>query len=630
MCGIAGFTSGGDQDAAVAETLRDALASRGPDGGWSVERAGLTLVNTRLAVVDLSESVTYPMSNDAGDRWLLFNGEIYNHRELRGLLEGQGHRFRTRCDAEVVIRGYEEWGLDVFSRLNGMFAIALLDERRSELLLARDPFGIKPLVRTTGLRFGFASDALALVAAGLSCGEVDLEAVEDFVAFHYVLSPRTGLKDVRDIEPGTVVRRARDGTERLLRFASRPLSDEVPADATLDEVDVALRKAVVRQLSADVPVGVFLSGGIDSALIASYACEAGAHPRAFTVSFPGHGDYDEGARSALVARTLGLEHDIERFDMGFREAVEGTARAFDRPFADSSALATLALARRAREHVTVALSGTGGDDLFAGYQRHRVHRLRPFMRPVPQALLRRLERRDPLRGGEHRSRMTYALSRATRLATAGFHTDIDQYLGLIGTATSSAGMRALGSEVRGDGAGERVAQERALRAPSSGSTLRRLQRFDMTTYLDGDLLVKEDRTTMAVGLEGRVPLLDHELAAVAGRLPDAMKISLISGKRALRTLARRRLPSAIHRARKRGFAVPLGGLLAGPWAGEAEAWLRATESTLVDGVAAAELLHDDREHASDVWALTMLASWEQRLREVRIQAVARGLTPGGA
>ncbi len=220
MCGIAGFERRGEDFGVLADSLLDSLNSRGPDGRFQRETSGYGLVQTRLAVIDLSDRVRYPMPNENEDLWLVFNGEIYGHTALQRELESLGHRFRTDCDAEVVVHGFEQWGLDVFKRLNGMYALALIDERKHEITLARDATGIKPLVKTTGERFAFASDSMALVSAGLSRGEVDERAIAEYAAFLYVPPPLTGLADVVQVEPGTAITRSRDGSERTVRWVS--------------------------------------------------------------------------------------------------------------------------------------------------------------------------------------------------------------------------------------------------------------------------------------------------------------------------------------------------------------------------------------------------------------------------
>jgi len=264
MCGIAGFELSSDPFAQqIGMQLLDGLSHRGPDGGWFVTRGVYGLAQTRLAVIDLSDRVAYPMANESENVWLLFNGEVYDHVTLRGELEGRGHSFRTRCDAEVILHGYEEYGLDFLRRIDGMFALALWDERKSELLLTRDQLGIKPLVYTNTGRFAFASEAVALVSAGLTRGEPDREAIEDFAAFHYVPMPATGVAGLVEVEPGVAVIRDRDGGVRTERWREIPftvprrqLGVGTTREAT-EEVARALDESVRRQLIADVPVGCF-------------------------------------------------------------------------------------------------------------------------------------------------------------------------------------------------------------------------------------------------------------------------------------------------------------------------------------------------------------------------------------
>src|SRR3954452_15825211 len=316
MCGIAGFDLRVAEADGTARILREALASRGPDAAWALERPPYGLVQTRLSIIDLSHRVAYPMSNERGDVWLLFNGEVYDHRALVRELSSLGHRFKTDCDAEIVLHGYEQWGIEVFPRLNGMFAVALLDERSGELVLARDPLGVKPLVRTTVGPFPFASDAMSLVRAGLSAGAVDEPAIGEYALFHYVPPPATGIAGVVQVEPGTAVVRRADGSVRTERWAEPPFSApaaQAGSDESLDRLDAALSRAVSRQLVADRPVGVLLSSGVDSSLVMAYAVAAGARPRAFTIAFPGQGDYDESTGAAALARTCGVPHDVEPF-----------------------------------------------------------------------------------------------------------------------------------------------------------------------------------------------------------------------------------------------------------------------------------------------------------------------------
>jgi asparagine synthase (glutamine-hydrolysing) len=618
MCGIAGFETRGDDFDALAGSLLDSLGSRGPDGRFRRETSGYGLVQTRLAVIDLSDRVQYPMPNENEDLWLIFNGEIYGHTAIQSELESLGHRFRTDCDAEVVVHGFEQWGLDVFKRLNGMYALALVDERKREITLARDATGIKPLVRTTGGRFAFASDAMALVSAGLSRGEVDERAISEYGAFHYVPPPLTGISDVVQVEPGTAITRSRDGSESTVRWS--PVYFDAPAPdspVSMEELNQALLDSMSRQLVADVEVGVFLSGGVDSSLIAALAVELGAKPRAFTVAFDGHGDYDETARAAQLAKALGIPHHVKSMNVGFTEAVEGVGTAYDQPFADSSAIPMLALSRFARSEVTVALSGTGGDDLFAGYYRHRAHRLLRAVSLLPDRLTTKLAEAPIQRGAERGSASTLARSYLARIAKAGTGDVYSQYLSLVGGMTPEAGLNPPPGEKPPIEVREEVADRLGLRNPGSGSILRELQRFELQSYLPGDLLTKEDRASMAFGLEARVPLLDAEVISLAQRVPDRQKVSLLGGKLLLRKLAREKLPANKRSGRKRGFAVPLRDFFAGPWHDEAREWLSECDSTLIDGPATARMLDAEHSKATDIWTLSALAAWEQRLDSCR-------------
>jgi asparagine synthase (glutamine-hydrolysing) len=616
MCGIAGFETDGRDVETSSAVLADSLASRGPDAAWCVVRGSLALVQTRLAVIDLSDAVVYPMENEQGDIHLLYNGEIYDHHVLRRELESRGHRFRTHCDAEVVLHGYEEWGIGVFPRLNGMFAVAIIDERRGEVVLTRDRLGIKPLVRTTGQRFAFASDAIALVEAGLSAGQIDLEAVGGFATFHYVPPPRTGIKDIAVVAPGTAICRRENGSESEIVWAEPPFrTSQPPLPSTVEEAETALLAAVRRQLVADVDVGVFLSGGLDSALVLSAAAALGARPQAFSIGFPGHGDYDESPAASVLASQLGVPHHVATLDTSFSSAVIGVAHAYDTPFADASAIAMIELARHARTRVTVALSGTGGDDLFAGYYRHRAHRLRSLVARLPRPVLSGIRRAGSDQGSARRGRSRLALSYVARLAEASAGSDAEQYLALVGNRTSPAGTAALGFSLDQPAVAAEVATRFHFREPLQPTVLRAIQRFELQTYLPGDLLCKEDRATMAVGLEARVPLLDEALVDVAERTAEDRTMSVREGKVLLRELAGRRGLSVS--SLKRGFAVPLGAYFSGPWREEAREWFGSLESDLVDGESAGRLLATTRPPANDLWMLAMLAAWERRVKEAR-------------
>ena len=622
MCGIAGFVHPGScQD--VADALARCLAPRGPDGHWVWQRGDVSLVQTRLAVIDLSANVTYPMPNESGDVWLLFNGEIYGHDAVRQDLQRLGHRFRTSCDAEVVVHAYEEWGVQCLRRLNGMFALAILDERNDELVLARDRFGIKPLVYTTRESFAFSSDAMSMVESGLVDGAIDLSAVEEFVHFHYVPPPKTGLDGVSSVGPGTALIRQRDGRLETVRWAPPAFVHSAPPEnggPRLADLDEAIAGAVERQLVADVDVGVFLSGGIDSTLLLSYAISAGRRPVAFTIGFAGFGDYDESRRASELALRLGVDHHVEQFDIGFADALGLVSGAFDTPLADASAIATLLLADMARRTVTVALSGTGGDELFAGYYRHRAHRLRPFATHMPATVKGALARIYPSGAGSHRSSFLVGRSYLARIASAGGADFAEQYVELLAGQISSTAQAALRFDVDGRGVRTAVAARHSLTNDRTGNVLDIVQGFDVDTYLPGDVLLKEDRATMYSSLEARVPFLDQAVVDIAQKIPPADRASLLVGKKPLRKLASTKLGGTHLPWQKRGFAVPLNALLKGKWKGEARSWFDAMDSYLVDGLVVRDALGHDGLRAPEVWALAVLGAWESRLEQARRRA----------
>jgi asparagine synthase (glutamine-hydrolysing) len=621
VCGIAGFEVRHDGER-VASCLQRALGNRGPDGAWRQQHGRYWLVQTRLAVIDLSPRVTYPMSNEAGDLWLLFNGEIYDHETLRTGLEARGHRFRTACDAEVTLHAFEEWGVDAFPRLNGMFALALVDQRRDELVLARDRFGIKPLVRTSLGPFAFASDAFSLVECGLSRGVADDAALAEYIEFHYLPSGGTGLSDIRFVAPGTAEIRSREGQERIVRWAGPTFPPEHSDPASLEELDAALAVAVERQLVADVNVGIFLSSGVDSSLLLAYAASQGIRPVAFTIGFAGFGDYDEREVAAQLALSHGVEHQVEQFAIDFSEAVDLVTGAFDVPFGDASAIATLLLARLARSSATVALSGTGGDELFAGYYRHRAHRVRGLVSALPSQIRSVVSRQGVTRGAARRSSMMLARSYLKRLAATGSDGEVQQYMALAGQATSTPALKALTFTPDLPDARAKIAERYGFHEGIEGDPLDAIQQFDLSTYLPGDVLMKEDRATMRFSLEARVPFLDEAVVEVARRIRPSDRASFLVGKRPLRALAARHLAGRRTPRQKRGFAVPLNELFAGDWRIDAQRWFCDLDSGLVDGQVVARGLEDGAVDGTDVWALATLASWERRLSRVRTSVAA--------
>ena len=406
MCGIVGVVSrAGLGPGYPIDAMRDALAHRGPDDRgtwWSADRR-VGLGHRRLAVLDVTTAGHQPMRSASGLSTLVFNGEIYNYRDLRAELEQHGVRFRTGTDTEVILEGYEVWGLDVVPRLNGMFAFALADAGAGRVLLARDRAGEKPLfIGRFGHRVAFGSELKALLADDQAPRRIDPEALDFYLAYGYVPGPRCLLRGFQKLAPAHALTiDVETGDERQWAYWSMPAPRDVPADATadapalIDELDSLLEDAVTRQMVADVPIGVLLSGGIDSSLVAAMAVRRSpGRVRTFTMTFPGHPSHDEGPHARMVAAHLGTDHAELEADGAVVEVLPEIARQFDEPIADSAIVPTWLLSRLIRRQATVALGGDGSDELFGGYPHYQwvidVARLRRVMPAPARALASRL------------------------------------------------------------------------------------------------------------------------------------------------------------------------------------------------------------------------------------------------
>ncbi len=604
MCGIGGVRYA-DQARAVSEDLlremQRRLAHRGPDasGTWTEGPAGLC--HTRLSILDLSERGRQPMASPSGRWWISYNGEIYNFRELRGELEACGRRFASSSDTEVILQLVEERGVGGLAALEGMFAIALYDRERRALHLVRDRLGIKPLFWCAGPEgVGFASEPKALPPLA-AAGKPSPARVAEYLAFRHVAGEESLLPGVRTLAPGH--RLETDG--RSVRVERWWQPGRAPAPARADETGAVIGAAVRRQLVSDVPVGVFLSGGVDSAAVAFDAAAALPSLSTFTVGFEEAG-WDESARAKIVADALGTkEHTIR---LGQAEYVAGLARAvwhLDAPLNHAHSVHLLALSRFARERITVALTGEGSDELFAGYPRYRIFLLARKLRALPPPLLRSAARR--LRGARPRwARILEASAEdaATAAAINAAFVPVDEAARLAGAADEGeilAPRRALYAEARDRGESEAEA----------------LLSLERGTYLVS-LLQRMDRMSMAAGLECRVPLLDEGVLAHALALPLRERIDLRTTKKPVRALAERRLGRGYAHAPKSGFGVPHGEWLrsGGPYASLVERLLgdgRARRRGLFDVDAAQRLLAEHQNGAADrtehLWGLANLELW---------------------
>jgi asparagine synthase (glutamine-hydrolysing) len=566
MCGICGLVvREGRADRARLEAMAATLAHRGPDSdGFHLDGA-VGLAARRLSIIDL-DGGDQPISNEDATIHVVQNGEIYNYRELTGELVRAGHRFSTRSDTEVIVHAYEEWGMGFAARLRGMFAIAIWDAPRRRLVLVRDPFGIKPLYyRADREGLAFASELRALPR-----GEIDHDAIESFLAFNWIPAPLTIFRETRKLPAGSVLV-WEDETARLERYtrpAPTPAAD-VRADEEaelIEECRARLRDSVRAHLVSDVPVGVLLSGGIDSGVLAALAAEESAEPlRTFSIGFE-EASFDELGDARKVATRYATDHHelVLRPDAAL--LLPALAEAFDEPFADSSALPTYLVSELAARHVKVALSGEGGDELFGGYYTYVADLLARRAAPLARVARPLVEL---LPSSNARASFDY---RAKRFVRAAQLPPLERHHGW--KEIFSSDMRA---ELTGrtNGFDPLDVYRERFDETDGAELLARLQDVDERVYLVDDLLVKTDRASMAHSLEARVPFCDGVVARFAHALPTRWKVRGLRKKVLLRRAAAPLLPRSIVWGKKRGFSIPASSWLRGDLEGFARETLSA-------------------------------------------------------
>ena len=630
MCGIAGFAdmqrAGGrpDADVSLVRSMCDVIRHRGPDDEGVHVEPGVGIGMRRLSIIDLSTG-HQPIHNEDKTVWVVFNGEIYNYRELRRELESAGHRFYTSSDTESIVHAYEEWGERAFARLRGMFGIALWDRREGTLLLARDRAGIKPLhYAQRGGRFYFASELKSLLAAGAVDRELDLTALDHYLSFLYAPRDRSMFAGVRKLPPGHYLK-LRAGSTDVQPYWQ--IADTEPFAGTADEAAHRLYEvlddAVRAHMVADVPLGAFLSGGVDSSLVVGLMARASDRPvKTFSIGFDDPA-FDELEHARTVARLFGTDHHefVVRPDgLGILDRLVSH---FDEPFADSSAIPTWYVSEIARQHVTVVLSGDGGDELFGGYDRYLPHpRVEQFDRlrlPGKTALAGLVWPLLP-----HGARGKNFLRHVSRSPNGRYLDSISFFQPDERAALYTAGVR---SALRGAGADALLGQhfERFAGLPAHS----RMMRFDFETYLPEDVLTKVDRMSMAHSIESRVPLLDNEVIDFAATLPSTMKIVNGRRKHILKEAARGLLPPEILDRRKQGFGIPLGAwfrggltdifsdVLRSPTTRQRGYFQPAFVDRLLD-----EQLAGKRDHELRLWQLLVFELWHRHYLDSPVRVAA--------
>ena len=588
MCGIAGYLvlDGAPPGDSCLEGMARRLAHRGPDGRgfWRGPRAGMA--HTRLAIIDL-ETGKQPL-RDEGGAVLVANGEIYNHLELRAELEREGFRFRTRSDCEPILHGWRRWGTGVLERLRGMYAFALYDPEGHQLLLARDRLGIKPLYcLVEGGVLYFASEIKALVPL-LPAPRIEPSAVARFLQTNFSSGRHTAIQGIERMLPGEAMLLRPDAPPRRWRYWRPPPCTEIrplPPEEALQRFEALMEETTALHLRADVPVGVFLSGGLDSSTLLELARRLPGGPTsAWTVSFRDPSVHDEAGVASRIAGRAGVRHETVVLDQHrLLGRLPHAVWAADELMGDYAMLPVSFLAQAAAPTHKVVLSGEGGDEVFAGYGRYRMPRLRRLLRAL----------RHPGTGG-FRTRPALPPRLARELLVPELAAEAARWRGPFREAW------------RGAGAG--------------CSALARMQRVDIETWLPDDLLVKVDRQLMAWGVEGRVPYLDHHVVEFGLRLPDRLKASGRRGKLLLRRWAGRHLPEEVWRGRKRGFTVPVRAWLQGPLLERLAEVLPRTEAGrgLLRPGAVERLVRAHRRsgrHTHVLWSLLVLAVWHRCLVE---------------
>ncbi len=579
MCGIAGIfhiATPKPVDPARVERMCQAMVHRGPDGHGVWTAPGVGLGHRRLSIIDL-EGSPQPMASADGRAVLVFNGEIYNYRELREELREAGAEFRTDGDSEVILAAWQRWGVECLPRLHGMFAFAIYDLDQRTLLLARDRLGVKPLFHAelSDGSLAFGSELKALTAHPLLRRDLDPLAVEDFLTWGYVPDTRSILTGVGKLPAGHYLLLRHDAPmPRPVRWWDVSFADRRKGSAADLEAELLhmLRQAVTSRMVSDVPLGAFLSGGVDSSSVVALMAEASSNPvRTCSIGFDVC-SLDESDYAQAVAARFATDHRSRVVSPDDFEAVEQLVPMFDEPFADASALPTWRVCQLARESVTVALSGDGADEALAGYRRHifqcNEDRLRSFL---PAAL------RRPLFGalGSIYPKADWAphpLRAKTTLLSLAASSE-EAYASAVSAMPPELRQRLYSDDflkLRGDYRGEQ-AFEALMREAPGRSGLDRAQYADLKFWLPGDILTKVDRTSMAVSLEAREPLLDHRLIEFAAALPESMRIRKAQGKWLLKRAMRRYLPEDILYRQKQGFVTPIAQWLRGPLAGQARA-----------------------------------------------------------
>jgi asparagine synthase (glutamine-hydrolysing) len=626
MCGIVGIINF-DRDRAVDPQIVHAMASelihRGPDDEGFYFNRNVALGMRRLSIIDL-DTGHQPISNEDGSVWVVFNGEIYNFHELRERLLARGHQFSTQSDTEVLVHLYEDHGDDLTLHLNGMFAFALWDERRERLLIARDRMGEKPLyfAQAGDEAFIFASELKSLVTHPLVDRRINLLALRKYLQYEFVPSPHTMIEGVHKLRPAHRLTFEKGGwqTESYWRLSYQEERLKIDQDEASEEVTQRLREAVRLRLISDVPLGVLLSGGIDSSAVSALACEAaGGRVKTFSISFE-EKSFDESSYARLVAKHLGTEHYEERFtERDMLDIFPEIPRLLDEPLGDGSLIPTYLLSRFTRRHVTVALGGDGGDEMLAGYPTYAAHRMASYYRLLPKFVREGLIERAVARLPVSTENLSFDF-RAKRFVRGATLPPGTRHTLWMGSFTADQQRQLLTRDILNAWPEEVVFDEIRAYDDDNGTgsldIVEQMMKLDANYYLSECVLFKVDRASMAASLETRAPFLDHLLIEFLTRLPMDLKLRGLTGKYILKRAMRERLPREVIDRPKKGFGMPVAKWIKGelkPLVRDTFSPERLTRRGLFNPQYIQRLLDEhergEADHRKLIWTLLMFEIW---------------------
>lgn len=616
ICGVAGGDAAGGRE--LVSRMCAAMVHRGPDDEGSLHVDGVSLGMRRLSIIDLVGG-HQPIHNEDSTVWVVQNGEIFNHLLLREELVAAGHRFLTQSDTEVLVHGYEEWGEAMVERLNGQFAFAILDRGRRVLFLARDRVGIKPLhYAIDGRRLVFASELKALLRDPALRRGVDPVALDEYLAYEFVPSPRSIVRGIAKLRPGHTLTWSLSDATCAIRCYWAPSLDEADGhrarslDEEAEELRGVLREAVRKELISDVPLGVFLSGGIDSSAVTAMMTQLGGDVKSFSVGFAER-SFDESSHARVVARHLGTDHhELTLEPSMLLGLIPRLPALLDEPLGDASIIPTYLLSAFTRQHVKVALGGDGGDELFAGYPTVQAHRLAGYYMRTPSFLRRGLVEPVVRRLPVSRGNLSFDY-RAKRFVSGSAYPVAERHQRWMGSFAGAERAAVLSPDVRASMSGNGFDRDYEV---SAADPLNRVLLLDMRLYLENDILVKLDRAAMMASLEGRVPLLNHDFVTYALSLPLDMKLRGLRSKFLLKRALRGLLPESILRRPKKGFGIPVADWFRGPLK-EQMLTVLSSERLAAQGffsrVAVRRLIDDHlagrRDNRKQLWTLFAFQKW---------------------